>query len=61
MHRIFINEKKICVMKILEALKNRLEHLNFGKLLSAEKVKNDKTIPLLTASSIDDEDLFLFI
>ncbi|GAL82029.1 MULTISPECIES: hypothetical protein [Algibacter] len=48
-------------MKTLKELKNRLEKLNFGRLLNSEKSKKNEPRTLITASTFDDEDLFMFI
>lgn len=48
-------------MKKLKELKNRLEHLNLGRLLTTEKNKKEEPRTIITASFFDDEDLFMFI
>jgi len=48
-------------MKKLEKLKNRLEKLNYKSLFSSKKLKTDEPRTIITPSSFDDEDLFMFI
>ena len=62
MHASYIyDKKKKCAMKTLKELKNRLEKLNLGRLLNSEKSKKNEPRTLITASTFDDEDLFMFI